>query len=270
MSESVYKVGRRKGFTVVYRSVAQDQRLSLKARGLFLLIQSLPDDWKFTVSGMATLAGTGKDQIRSSLKELKEMGYIVKEQSHDGSGKFSGNTFVLQEEAPLSPLSENPTTVDTEIEPSSENPTTVDTEIEPSSENPMTGKPDDGKTVNGKPDANKIIINKRINKPPIVPQGTDTLWTLFDRFWKAYPRKENKARARKAWAKLAPDMALCRRMSAALEAQKCSEQWQRENGRYIPHPASWLNGRRWEDEAPAPAPTRQEIPLDDERRGRYL
>ena len=256
MAECVYKVGRRKGFTVVYRSVAQDQRLSLKARGLFLLIQSLPDDWKFTVSGMAALAGTGKDQIRSGLKELREVGYIVMEQSHDGAGKFSGNTFILQEEAPHPPLSENPTT--------------VGAEIEPLSENPATGKPDDGKTVDGKSDANKIIINKDINNPPIVPQGTDQLWTMFDRFWTAYPRKENKARARKAWEKLSPDMALCRRMAAALETQKRSEQWRRDRGRYIPHPATWLNGRRWEDETPALPPAGPEIPPDDERRGRYL
>lgn len=237
MAESVFKGGRRKGFTTVYRSVAQDRRLSLKARGLFLLLQSLPEDWKLTISGMATLAGTGKDQIRSGLKELLQVGYLVMEQSHDETGKFSGNIFVLQEEAPLIPLSENPTTVDQKMDPLSENPT--------------TGKPDDGKTVNGKPDANKIIINKRINKTPIVPKGTDGLWVLFDRFWAAYPRKEAKTKARKAWAKLAPDMALCRKMADALNVQKLSEQWQRDSGRYIPLPASWLNGRRWEDE-PSP------------------
>ena len=37
-------------------------------------------------------------------------------------------------------------------------------------------------------------------------------------------------------------------MSAALERDKRSEQWRRDNGDFIPHPASWLNGRRWEDE----------------------
>ena len=37
-------------------------------------------------------------------------------------------------------------------------------------------------------------------------------------------------------------------MIAAIEAQKASEQWTREGGRYIPNPATWLNGGRWEDE----------------------
>lgn len=247
MAERVYKGGRRKGFTTVYRAVAQDCRLSLKARGLFLLLQSLPEDWKYTISGLATLAGTGKDQIRSGLDELEKVGYIVKEQSHDKSGKFAKNVFVLQDEVPDSPLSENPTT--------------AGSKIEPLSENPATGKTDNGKTVNGKPDANRIIINKSIKKSPIVPQGTDQLWMLFDRFWEAYPKKQAKVKARKAWERLAPDIALCRKMAAALRAQKCSEQWQKEKGKYIPLPATWLNGRRWEDEPgppPAGSPTMEE------------
>ena len=105
MAESVYKGCRRKGFTTVYRTVAQDKRLSLKARGLFLLLQSLPEDWNYTISGLASMAGTGKDQIRSGLDELLRVGYLVMEQSHDQTGKFSKNVFILQEEAP--PLSEN-------------------------------------------------------------------------------------------------------------------------------------------------------------------
>ena len=108
MAESTYKCGRRKGFTTVYRSVAQDSRLSLKARGLFLLLQSLPEDWNYTISGLAGLAGVGRDQIRSGLEELQEVGYLVKEQAHNEAGKFSGNVFVLQEEPP--PLSGNPAT----------------------------------------------------------------------------------------------------------------------------------------------------------------
>lgn len=37
-------------------------------------------------------------------------------------------------------------------------------------------------------------------------------------------------------------------MLKAIEVQKKSDQWQRDNGQYIPYPATWLNGRRWEDE----------------------
>ena len=117
MAESIIKSGRRKGFTTVFRSVAQDPRISLKARGLFLLMQSLPDDWSYSISGLAAKANTGKDTIRSALKELTDVGYLVKEQAHDSGGKFTRNVFILQDEAP-SPLSENPTTVGSSEAPS--------------------------------------------------------------------------------------------------------------------------------------------------------
>lgn len=80
---------------------------------------------------------------------------------------------------------------------------------------------------------------------PVVPKGTEP---FFDRFWKAYPKKKGKAAAQRAWKKLAPDMDLCRVMANALDRQKQSEDWRKAGGQYIPYPASWLNGRRWEDE----------------------
>lgn len=52
MSESSVRSGRKKGYVVLFREVAQDDRLSLEARGLFALIVSLPDDWEYTVSGL--------------------------------------------------------------------------------------------------------------------------------------------------------------------------------------------------------------------------
>jgi len=122
VADSVFRSGRKKGFAVVLRDIAQDQRLSLKARGLILLMASLPENWEYTISGLARKAGTGKDQIRSGLKELLDVGYLVKEQSHGTDGKFSKNVFVLQDEA--APLSGNPTTGNPTTEkPSTGNPT---------------------------------------------------------------------------------------------------------------------------------------------------
>ena len=70
----------------------------------------------------------------------------------------------------------------------------------------------------------------------------------FDRFWQAYPRKTAKPQAAKAFARLRPDEPLLLRMLAALALQRQSAQWQRDDGQFIPHPSTWLNGRRWEDE----------------------
>lgn len=72
----------------------------------------------------------------------------------------------------------------------------------------------------------------------------------FAAFWAAYPKKAGKADALKAWNKLAPDVVLQEQMGKALEVQKQSQQWRKDGGQFIPMPATWLNGRRWEDEAP--------------------
>lgn len=75
---------------------------------------------------------------------------------------------------------------------------------------------------------------------------------LFDRFWSVYPRKTAKVEARKKFDKLNPDEKLLKIMINAVEQQKQSEQWTKDNGQYIPHPATWIHQRRWEDETTCP------------------
>ena len=79
----------------------------------------------------------------------------------------------------------------------------------------------------------------------------------FDTFWAVYPRHTDKQTARRAFVKIAPDKALLETMLTAIQRQKQTDQW--SDPRYIPHPSTWLNGRRWEDEAAAPkqAPVKQ-------------
>ena len=74
---------------------------------------------------------------------------------------------------------------------------------------------------------------------------------LFDRFWDAYPRKVAKPAARKKFESLNPDGQLVEKMIQAVEIQKKSDQWTKDDGRFIPHPATWISQRRWEDELPA-------------------
>lgn len=70
----------------------------------------------------------------------------------------------------------------------------------------------------------------------------------FESFWSAYPKKTAKQQALKAWQKLSPDEKLTAAILSSLERQKKCDQWTKDNGRYIPYPATWLNGRRWEDD----------------------
>lgn len=83
------------------------------------------------------------------------------------------------------------------------------------------------------------------NIPPIVPhRGVSA---SFEKFWKAYPRHEAKQRAipalERALKKTDIDTIL-----NAIEKQKHSDKWTKDNGQFIPHPATWLNGGCWDDE----------------------
>lgn len=69
----------------------------------------------------------------------------------------------------------------------------------------------------------------------------------FDAFWTLFPNKKAKQDAAKAWAKLKPDTDLQDKITQAIAAQSASDDWRKDNGKFIPHPATWLNGRRWED-----------------------
>ena len=75
--------------------------------------------------------------------------------------------------------------------------------------------------------------------------------SFFLAFWSEYPKKVAKVEAEKAWKKIKPNADLFGRIMSGLQKWKDSSQWKRDNGQYIPNPASWLNGHRWEDEVPA-------------------
>lgn len=71
--------------------------------------------------------------------------------------------------------------------------------------------------------------------------------TDFDRFYDAYPRKISRKKAMEAFAKISPSPELLETIMAALKAQAATTKWRMEP-QYIPHPATWLNQSRWEDD----------------------
>lgn len=70
----------------------------------------------------------------------------------------------------------------------------------------------------------------------------------FEQFWTAYPRHIAKKNAQKSWDKLSMTPELLKQILDAVAANRNSEQWQKDGGKYIPHPATWLNAERWNDE----------------------
>lgn len=88
------------------------------------------------------------------------------------------------------------------------------------------------------------------SKPIRSPSASVFVDDGFASFWENFPRKAAKQDAMKAWRKLKPTGQPLADLMAGLELQKSSEQWRKDSGKYVPYAATWLNGRRWEDELP--------------------
>ena len=77
---------------------------------------------------------------------------------------------------------------------------------------------------------------------------TNTDNNYFDLFWEAYPRKMSKGYAEKLFSRLNPDDELMAKIMAAIVQAKKTDGWKRDDGKFIPYPATWLNAKGWEDE----------------------
>lgn len=82
---------------------------------------------------------------------------------------------------------------------------------------------------------------------------------MFERFWGAYPRHVNRQKALEAFAKINPDEQLLQTMLDTIAAW--SPTW-KADPQYCPHGASWLNGKRWTDDAPVAPVTKTAEPVD--------
>ena len=99
--------------------------------------------------------------------------------------------------------------------------------------------------------ADKPVEVKTKKEPAPKPKGGKASERYFNEFWTEYPKKRSKQAAQNAWKRLAPDKELFETIMAALRLQKQSAEWKRDGGRFIPYPATWLNGGCWDDEVKA-------------------
>ena len=120
---AIFRVERTHNYTVMSNYHLRDRNLSLKAKGLLSQMLSLPEDWDYTLAGLARINAEGKDAIRAAVVELEKTGYVQRRQTTDKAGKFSANEYVIREypvshepppegPSPAQPLSGNPTTDD--------------------------------------------------------------------------------------------------------------------------------------------------------------
>ena len=81
------------------------------------------------------------------------------------------------------------------------------------------------------------------DKPPKAPKGAECLG--FSEFWNEYPNHAAKANAMKAWGSVPVELHSA--VMTAVKAQKRSPAWIKDAGQFVPHAATWLRGKRWED-----------------------
>lgn len=106
---SVARVHHNKDYTCLSNFVFKDKSLSLKAKGLLCLMLSLPDEWNYSVSGLASLSSDGETSVRTAIKELENAGYVKREPVRQG-GKIVDWNYDIYEQ-PLddgNPPVENP------------------------------------------------------------------------------------------------------------------------------------------------------------------
>lgn len=133
----VFRVVKNANYTTMSNYHLRDKTLSLKGKGLQSMLLSLPDEWRYSVKGLAEICLEGRGCITATLRELEKRGYLIRKQSRLPDGTLSGIEYWIYEKP--QPCPENPPT---------DNPAAVN----PVTDNPATGNPP--------PDSEAQIITK--------------------------------------------------------------------------------------------------------------
>lgn len=195
-------------------------------------IEAVAGGWRLLNHGIYRArrdAEDRKEQQREWDRQNRPSGHARKSESPTPAADPTSSDAVRQSD-------DSPTQSDT-VRPNRPNPTQADTDTEAKKEQEQEQEhpPTPRKRGEG------VGLDRKLKAVPAQDR--------FAEFWQAYPRKVAKPAAEKAWRKVAGEADA---ILAGLRRQAGCEQWAKDGGQFIPHPATWLNGRRWED-APAPA-----------------
>ena len=93
----VFRVERTKNFTVMSNHHLRDKTISLKAKGLLSQMLSLPNDWDYTLRGLAAINKESIDAVRTAIHELETAGYVVRSRVRDERGLLRGCEYFVYE-----------------------------------------------------------------------------------------------------------------------------------------------------------------------------
>ena len=107
---AVIRVNKTKDFTVMSNAHFKEREMSLKAKGLLSLMLSLPDEWDYSIGGLATLSKDGDKGTRKALLELEAFGYVKRTLAKDQNGLFAGYDYDIFENPQDAPFAEKRST----------------------------------------------------------------------------------------------------------------------------------------------------------------
>ena len=115
---AVFRIEKTRDYTVMSNYHLRDRLLSLKAKGLLSLMLSLPEDWDYTMKGLARICKDGIDSISGGIRELEAHGYLVRARVRNENGQLGSIEYTILERpkepaqtpAPIreKPIRENP------------------------------------------------------------------------------------------------------------------------------------------------------------------
>jgi len=93
---TLYKVKKDSHFTVISNKLLRSKKLNPKQKGLLLKVLSLPNTWRFSVSGIVRICKEGKSAIKARLAELTELGYLVRTRLKSNESKSCGFEYIYE------------------------------------------------------------------------------------------------------------------------------------------------------------------------------
>ena len=95
---AVFRIEKTRDYTVMANHHLRNTKLSLKAKGLLSLMLSLPEDWDYTTKGLAKICKDGLDSICSTVNELEEHGYVIRERIRNAKGQLTDIQYTILEQ----------------------------------------------------------------------------------------------------------------------------------------------------------------------------
>ena len=127
---AVFRIEKTRDYTVMSNHHLRDMSLSLKAKGLLSLMLSLPENWDYTMKGLARICKDGIDSISGGIRELEEHGYLIRERVRGANGQLGSIEYtILEQPKEPTPIRENPVQVNpTLVTPVQEEPAQLNKE----------------------------------------------------------------------------------------------------------------------------------------------